>query len=228
MIIIIIITVILITAFVLLDSFNFLPQRVYTSSDLGIDTILSQTDYDGDGIDDYRDIMLGARIDAENKPKYDGAYFQGGYPPGEIGVCTDVIWRAFKNAGYSLKDMIDSDISNNPEDYPAAQKPDPNIDFRRVRNLRVFFDKYAVSLTTDPSAVTEWQAGDVIIFGDNDHIGIVSDKRSKNGRVWIIHNGGQIKREEDYLKRALISAHYRFDAIKIPSSVLSAWNGEHN
>ena len=34
-------------------------------------------------------------------------------PPDTEGVCTDVIWRAFKNAGYSLKDMVDEDIKNN-------------------------------------------------------------------------------------------------------------------
>ena len=55
--------------------------------------------------------MFGARKDAEIHPRYNGAYYDGGYPPDDIGVCTDVIWRAFKNAGYNLKDMVDNDIS---------------------------------------------------------------------------------------------------------------------
>ena len=223
-IIIIFLSAVLITvALVLLNMFNMLPQHSYTSQELGIETVKSDTDFDGDGIDDYTDIMLGARADAENCPKYDSAYYQNGYPPDNIGVCTDVIWRAFKNAGYSLKDMVDTDIRKYPEDYPAAEKPDPNIDFRRVRNLRVFFDKYAVSLTTDISAVAEWQAGDIVIFGDNDHIGIVSDKRSKNGRTWVIHNGGQPNREEDYFKRASVTAHYRLDSSKVPVYILKSW-----
>ena len=37
-------------------------------------------------------------------------YYSGGYPPDSEGVCTDVIWRALKNAGYSLKDMVDADM----------------------------------------------------------------------------------------------------------------------
>ena len=137
--------------------FRLLPGREYSGEDFGIETLISTSDYDGDGVDDYRDIMLGARADAENAPTYKSAYYAGGYPPADEGVCTDVIWRAFKNAGYSLKDMVDSDIAENPEDYPAVNSPDPNIDFRRVRNLRVFFEKYAERLTLDPSDISDWQ-----------------------------------------------------------------------
>jgi uncharacterized protein YijF (DUF1287 family) len=83
------------------------------------------------------DFVQGARKDAQVKPLYKDAYYSGGYPPDNEGVCTDVIWRAFKNAGYDLKKMIDSDIKNNINDYPRirGERPDPNIDFRRVQNL---------------------------------------------------------------------------------------------
>lgn len=37
-----------------------------------------------------------------------GLIAEGGYPPDNIGVCIDVVWRAFANAGYSLKDMVDA------------------------------------------------------------------------------------------------------------------------
>ena len=59
------------------------------------------------------DIVQGARIDAENKPNYRSAYYAGGYPPDDEGVCTDVVWRALKNAGHTLKDMVDADITAN-------------------------------------------------------------------------------------------------------------------
>lgn len=37
--------------------------------------------------------------------------------------------------------FIDADIAENTGLYPRAQgTPDPNIDFRRVPNLRVFFE----------------------------------------------------------------------------------------
>ena len=214
---------VLITAFYFLDRYNLLPQKTYTAEKFGIQTIKSEVDFNQNGIDDYTDILLGARADAENHPTYNSAYFAGGYPPDDIGVCTDVVWRAFKNAGYSLRDMVDRDIYNNPDEYPAAQPRDNNIDFRRVRNLRVFFEKYAEKLTLDTTKIDEWQPGDIVIFGNDKHIGIVSDKRTRDGKTYIIHNGGQPMREENFLKRGEVTGHYRFDAEKIDESVLIAW-----
>ena len=60
-------------------------------------------DKDKDGIDDFTDIMLGARQDALNMPTYDDRYYSGGYPPNNVGVCADVIWRALMAAGYILR-----------------------------------------------------------------------------------------------------------------------------
>lgn len=216
---------ILSAAFIALDYFNLIPKKYYIAEDFGISVAKSQADFDSDGIDDYTDILLGARKDAENKPRYDGKYIKGGYPPEDIGVCSDVVWRAFKNAGYSLRDMVDNDIASRPKAYPLVSKPDTNIDFRRVRNLRIFFDKYAVSLTTDINKIEEWQPGDIVIFNKEKHIGIVSDKRNRDGQVYIIHNGGQPNRDEDYFKRtnATVVAHYRFDITKVDSGILKPW-----
>ncbi len=191
---------------------------------------VSSVDFNGNGIDDYADILAGAKKDAANHPRYDGRYQEGGYPPDNIGVCSDVVWRAFREAGYSLRYMVDKDIRENPERYPEIykkkEKRDSKIDFRRVRNLRIFFDKYAVVLTTDVNAIGEWQPGDIVIFNENSHIGIVSDKRNAKGQPYIIHNGGQAEREEDYLEGDhYVAAHYRFDASKIPAEMLIAWEG---
>lgn len=188
-------------------------KKVYSAKDFGIETIISKTDYDNDSIDDYTDILQGARIEAENKLTYKSAYYSGGYPPKSEGVCTDVIWRAMKNAGYSLKDMVDEDIKSNTDKYPRVEgKPDPNIDFRRVPNLKVYFERNQISLTTDLSKIEEWQPGDIVIFGTR-HIGIISDKRNKKGIPYLIHNGGQPLREEDilelYNQYENISGHFR-------------------
>lgn len=187
--------------------------KTYTANDFNIATITSQTDYDNDGIDDYTDILQGARIEAENKPTYKSVYYAGGYPPDNEGVCTDVIWRALKNAGYSLKDMIDEDIKNNVFAYPRVEgKPDSNIDFRRVPNLKVYFERNHITLTNDLNQIAEWQPGDIVVFG-NSHIGIISDKRNKKGIPFLIHNGGQPLREENilelYNKHNPISGHFR-------------------
>ncbi len=204
---------------------NLIPQKSYTAEDFGIETVISSIDFNENGLDDYEDLLLGARADAENHPKYDGSYHASGYPPDNIGVCTDVVWRAFKNAGYSLKDMVDADIQKRTEAYANITRIDSNIDFRRVGNLHVFFDEYAVPLTTDINNIEEWQPGDIVIFGNNKHIGIVSDKRNKNGHAYIIHNSGQPKREENYLNRTTmdVTAHYRFDASLIDNAVLIKW-----
>lgn len=188
-------------------------KNIYYAKDFDIETVISKTDYDNDGIDDYTDILQGAKIEAENKPTYKSAYYSGGYPPDNEGVCTDVIWRALKNAGYSLKDMVDEDIKNNVDEYPRVDgKPDSNIDFRRVPNLKVYFERNQINLTTDLSKIEEWQPGDIVVFGSS-HIGIISNKRNKKGIPYLLHNGGQPLREEDileiYNKYEPITGHYR-------------------
>ena len=181
--------------------------------------IKSKVDFNKNGVNDYKDFLIGARKYIETNPRYDEyGYYAGGYPPDDVGVCTDVIWKAFKNAGYSLKDMVDEDIKNHPSDYAEISKPDPNIDFRRVVNLKVFLDKYATKLTTDPAIVTEWQGGDIVTFYPG-HIAIISDKRNANGVTFLLQNGS-VAQEADAIYNAEISGHYRFDASKIDRKLL--------
>lgn len=209
--------------------YNLLPKKTYTAEDFNIESIYSSVDYNNNGRDDYTDILLGARIDAQNHPTYDGTYSAEGYPPEEIDVCTDVIWRAFKNAGYSLREMVDKDIMEREEAYVNIVKRDNNTDFQRVVNLWVFFEEHALSLALDTDRIKEWQPGDIVIFGNDKHIGIVPDKINSQGQPYIIHNGGQPNREEDYFKRGeltgqgIVTGHYRFDASKISDDVLVKW-----
>lgn len=110
--------------------------------------------------------------------------------------------------------MVDEDIKNNVKEYPRVEgTPDTNIDFRRVGNLKTFFERNGESLTTDLSKIEEWQPGDIVTFGVS-HIGIISDKRNKKGIPYLIHNGGQPLREEDILEAynnfEKISGHFRF------------------
>jgi uncharacterized protein YijF (DUF1287 family) len=192
------------------------------AGNLQIPKIVIDHDQDGDGLQDWEDILEGARQDARNKPVYRSAYYRGGYPPDDEGVCTDVIWRAFKNAGYDLKKMVDEDIKNNVTSYPRVEgKPDPNIDFRRVPNLKTFFDRKATALTIEiipnnPENLKQWQPGDIVIFGKPiDHIGIISDIRRRDGVPYLIHNGGPYTKEEDMLidwdqNISPIIGHYRW------------------
>lgn len=222
------ITIIAIFTIVILfvmDYFNLIPKEYYKASEFGIKTIYSKSDYDKDNVDDYSDFVLGARKDAKNHPTYISKYYEDSYPPDNEGVCTDTIWRAFKNAGYSLRDMVDNDIKKYKNDYPDIEYRDKNIDFRRVGNLNIFFSKYALSLTTDYKEIDKWQPGDIVIF-ENKHIGIISDRRNADGIPYVIHNYGQPIREEDYLTKSAITAHYRFDATEIKEEVLASWEEE--
>ncbi len=191
---------------------NLLPQRAYTAADFGIDTVKSVRDENNNGVDDYTDILLGAKAYAATDPKYKSDYYIGGYPPAGEGVCTDVIWAALKNAGYNLKDRVDADIAAHPEAYPDIKdkEPDPNIDFRRVKNLAVFFERNATSLTTDVREIAQWQPGDIVVY--TKHIAIISDLRNEDGVPYILHHAGQPVLDEDALTRYEIVGHYRWNS----------------
>lgn len=221
---IVIIIVFCISILALLKHFDIMPKNYYSSSDFNIKTLYSDMDFDNDKVDDYTDFILGARKSEGNKPTYVEKYYDDAYPPDNQGMSADVIWRAFKNAGYNLKDMVDRDIINHREDYPDIVEVDSNIDFRRVSTLKVFFNKYAINLTLDYNDIENWQPGDIVIFEGQKHIGIISDRRNKDGIPFVIHNIGQDNREEDYLTKSTISGHYRFDASIIDEEVLIAWN----
>lgn len=220
--IIMLIIVFTIGVMLIMNDLHLVEKKYYKASNLKIKTIYSDIDYDKDKIDDYTEFVLGARTDAKNNPKYVSKYYENSYPPSNEGICTDTIWRAFKEAGYSLRDMIDNDILLYPEDYPNIKEKDINIDFRRVVNLQIFFSKYGEALTINPYDVKEWQPGDIVIFEDN-HIGIISDRRNSKGITFVIHNIGQKNKEEDYLTKSKVKYHYRFNASKINKEVLKPW-----
>lgn len=188
---------------------NFIPLRKYDNKYFGIDTYISSVDYDNDGIDDQTDILSGVREYIAREPKYKSKYYAGGYSNDEYGVCTDVVINGLVSAGYDVMDLVNMHIINNRRLYDI-EKVDKNIDFRRVRNLKVFFDHTATVLTTDITDIEKWQGGDIVVF--DKHIGIVSDKRNKKGIPYVIHHANpyQIYYEEDILEdRDDIVGHYR-------------------
>lgn len=187
---------------------NTSPERLPDRYNGVIEQIHSTVDKDRDGIDDQIDILQGALNYIASRPKYKSKYYQTGYPDDEYGVCTDVVAHAFNNAGYDLMILIQEDMKANPDDY-NIDKPDINIDFRRVRNLKVYFSHSAISLTTDISVIEEWQGGDIVIF--QNHIGIVSDRRNRNGVPYVIHHNDPWQKtyEQDILEnRDDIIGHY--------------------
>ena len=170
---------------------------------------LSQRDSDGDGIDDQTDILESARSYLATRPKYKSKYYAGGYPDDGYGVCTDVVIQALLGAGIDLKSLLDTDVSVHPDAYGISQ-PDPNIDFRRVVNQNIYFQRHAISLTRDLSQVDQWQGGDIVVF--HNHVGIVSDRRRADGLPYLLHHYSrfQLRYEQDALEDwGDVVGHYR-------------------
>ena len=184
-----------------------LPDR-YDGPAIPVSTQAS--DRDGDGISDGEDILQGALGYTATRPGYRSAYYQGGYPTDGRGVCTDVVAAACRAAGYDLRVLVDADIREHPGSYADGASPDPYIDYRRVRNLRVYFRHTATSLTTDIARIERWQPGDIVLFPE--HIGVVSDRRDAAGVPYLIHHANpfQLRYEEDVLASyGDITDHFR-------------------
>lgn len=189
--------------------YNYIPHKKYSNKDFNIKTYTSKVDKDNDGVDDQTDILNNVKAYIKKHPKYKSKYYATGYPNDEYGVCTDVVAFGLKGAGYDLMKLVNEDIKNNKDLYDI-DTIDKNIDFRRVKNLKIYFEHTAISLTTNPKKIEEWQAGDIVIF--QKHIGIVSDKRNKRGVTFVIHHANPYQRyyEEDILEyRNDIVGHYR-------------------
>ncbi len=164
-------------------------------------------------------ILKAAKAQLVSPALYDPAYVQLKYPMGDVvadrGVCTDVVIRALRGAGYDLQKLIYVDMGKRFSAYPRrGRSRDPNIDHRRVPNQAAFFAKYGLTLpvsTAGPNLKT-WHQGDIVRWKlDNglDHIGIISDTKNRDGIPFVIHNMSQTS-EEDCLLSWKIVAHYRF------------------
>ena len=152
---------------------------------------------------------------------YDPSYTVLKYPNGDVplekGVCTDVVVRAFRNAGVDLQKEVHEDMTANFSLYPkkwGLKQADSNIDHRRVPNLQTFFMRRGKSLPVTQNA-DDYKPGDVVSW-DLDgkglsHIGIVSNLWAKETkRFMIIHNIGGGAASEDVLFAWKMTGHYRY------------------
>lgn len=154
--------------------------------------------------------------------RYDGSYHRIDYPMGDvpagIGVCTDVVIRAFRALGIDLQQRVHEDMRRDFRAYPqlwGLSRPDRNIDHRRVPNLRRFFERHGESLGVSDRAAA-YRTGDLVTWRlphNLPHIGIVVDRRSReSGNPLIVHNIGQGPKMEDVLFEHPITGHYRYPA----------------
>lgn len=151
---------------------------------------------------------------------YDGSYKKIAYPMGDVdknkGVCTDVIIRSYRALGVDLQQLVHEDMKAQFDVYPniwGLNKPDSNIDHRRVPNLETFFSEHGKTLpiSKDPK---DYHPGDLVTWrlnGSNlPHIGIVSDEVAASGHYKIIHNIGLGPQMNDMLFDHKIIGHFQY------------------
>jgi uncharacterized protein YijF (DUF1287 family) len=136
--------------------------------------------------------------------------------PPHIGVCTDVVIRAYRAVGVDLQQRVHEDMLRAFSSYPRTwglSRPDSNIDHRRVPNLQNYFRRRgaARAVASDPAS---YRPGDLVTWmlpGNLPHIGIVVDGRSDDGaRPLVAHNIGEGPQVEDMLFRFPVTGHYRY------------------
>lgn len=167
-----------------------------------------------------RDLIRAAVLQTTGRVTYDGSYRRIGYPggdvPAHIGVCTDLIVRAYRAVGVDLQVRVHEDMTAAFASYPRAwglSRPDSNIDHRRVPNLQTYFRRRgARQPVTDDAA--SYLAGDLVTWmlpGNVPHIGLVTDQRTPDGqRPLIAHNIGRGPQIEDMLFSFPVTGHYRY------------------
>lgn len=158
--------------------------------------------------------------------RYDGTYrkirYPAGDPGGKVGVCSDLVVRAYRALDIDLQVRIHRDMKKNFSAYPARKlydqtRPDTNIDHRRVPNLTRFLERHGKSLTTSISEddLEKWRPGDIVVFdllGNSipSHIGIISDRKADSGLPKVIHHFPPRPSEDDVLQKWKIIGHFRY------------------
>lgn len=176
------------------------------------------------------DTLAAAALAHSREPvTFDGAYYQISYPGGDIppgkGNAADVIVRAYRRTGIDLQKEVHEDMKSDFRLYPqlwGALGPDPNIDHRRVANLRRFFERKGTTIeaSRDPQ---DYQPGDIVVWSLADaepHIGIVVPGPGRRAAErWVVHHKDGDLRWEDVLFDFRIEARFRYPAdVQRPAS----------
>lgn len=127
-------------------------------------------------------LTAAARARTTHEVTYDGSYLALIYPmgdvPNNIGVCTDLIVRAYRSVGVDLQQFVHEDMAANFDSYPnrwGLRRPDHNIDHRRVPNLQAFLRRHGETLEISTNA-SDYKVGELVTWmlpGNLPHIGLV-------------------------------------------------------
>jgi uncharacterized protein YijF (DUF1287 family) len=164
-------------------------------------------------------LVVAARRQVGVTRLYDPAYVEMAYPGGDVpaerGVCTDVVVRALRSQGVDLQQTIHQDMRGHFAEYPqqwGLHGPNRSIDHRRVPNQMRWFERQGWSQPITANA-SDYAAGDIAAWKLSGsgllHIGIVSDRKARDGTPLVIHNIGNGVQEDDILFRHTVIGHYR-------------------
>jgi uncharacterized protein YijF (DUF1287 family) len=167
-----------------------------------------------------RQLAAAALLLTEQEVVYDPSYYTIPYPNGDIppdrGVCTDVIIRAYRAMGIDLQRRVHEDMQDHFEFYPGIwglDRPDTNIDHRRVPNLMTYFERHGMERPVSDRA-EDYLPGDIVCWnlgGALTHIGIIADSLSPDrSRPLVVHNIGSGQVLEDCLFDFRIIGHYYY------------------
>jgi uncharacterized protein len=173
----------------------------------------------------WADPMLGERLAAAAGAQvgvttsYDPGWTSIPYPNGDVprntGVCADVVIRAARDGlGLDLQKLVHEDMMKHFDAYPARKawnqnRPDANIDHRRVLNLQAYFQRVGAQLWVASSPIPgdafpkPLAVGDIltwILNSGQTHIGIVvtapaasqsGNTNSRKPTEHVVHNIGR-------------------------------------
>ena len=170
--------------------------------------------------DEEAAIVKRARQEIDLVTVYDNSWMQTTqYPMGDVpanrGACTDVVVRSLREIGVDLQELVHEDITRDMHAY-GVSFVDDNIDHRRVGTMFTFFQRNAVSVTTDIHKKSQWRAGDVVFVAFTwtkgappEHVAVISDKIGPRGYPMVIENGGPKAVEQDSLGHGRVVGHFR-------------------
>ena len=155
-------------------------------------------------------LAAAARRQTSHLVFYNPAYKQIPYPMGDVppylGVCTDVVVRAYRALGIDLQVLVHKS---------GVGSGDTNIDHRRVDVLRRFLARAGTSLpiTSNPA---DYKPGDLVTYHmpngwlSKTHIAIVAAEKTPLGVPLVVHNRGWGVQAEDWLFAEKITGHFRY------------------
>lgn len=184
-------------------------------------------DRDHDRIPDTLDLHIGLLKSMRNHARYDASFHGVKYPNGDVdrsvGVCTDVVVRAYRNAGINLQEMVIKDMQRAPKAYSleAGKSPNKHYEHRRVRRLYPYFKRHFKKLSTDFDSSTKgdqaWLPGDILFMSFEPwakkprHVGLASSHIQLSGFPLLAHNAARFfyASEHDILFAQPIFARFR-------------------